>query len=647
MSTIDTQPCTLTLHDVFGPDGYIAINKPGYEVRQPQIEVAELTARAIAEQRNALIEAGTGTGKSFALVTPAVLSGKRVVVSTETNTLLDQYINIDLPFLQRILPKPFRFAKAKGRGNYVCRKRLDEYVGQPLLSAWADDGEVDQLVAWAADTYSGDRSEPTFRFSDASWQTIGADELCSKRGCRYYGEGPKGDTSCFACKARRDFLQADIVVTNHTLCLLNAQIGGDAVLGEHQVCIFDEAHTLAEQAQKTFGYEIKQKTLSNWTKYAARLCKQSDLVLDGYNATDIEPDEKLFFEQFRRLTKQQTCFEDIPDLIRGEMRKASEKLLRWLDLLRSALNSVMPGTDEDRQLLDELDSRTREHMKSLRGLFDPEANWLPFAEVTQDAHLDDRRVSLHYKPVDVAPLLRRDVYDWRQSTILASATLAIAGSMDFIQRDLGIEDPLCMQVESPFDYVEQCSAYFPTHMPDPSMPDYHTAMADEVTNILTHTNGRAFVLFTSVRDLNRVYDLVSPRLRFNMLKQGDFTKPETIKQFKADVHSVLFATRSFFTGVDIPGEALSCVILSKVPFRPPDEPLFRAKCGLIKARGGSDFREYALPLAVNDTRQAFGRLIRSKLDTGLFCLLDSRAINKPYFSVIARSLPNMRVSRTL
>lgn len=638
----------ITLNDVFGADGFIAQHKPGYEVRQPQIQVAELAEAAIREQKNAIIEAGTGTGKSFALAVPAVLSGKRAVISTETNTLLDQYINNDLPFLQRILPKEFKFAKAKGKSNYVCKMKRDEYEQQGLLSIYADHEEVSKLVDWSYDSNSGDRSEPRFGFSDSSWQAIGCNELCPRKQCPYYIDGAKGETECFAYKARKAFLQADVIVTNHTLMLLNAQIGGDAVLGDHSVLIVDEAHTLAEQAQKTFGFEIKQRTFSSFCKYAARLCHEAKLPIDKmFNASDMEQPEKWFFEQFRRLTKQQMTFKDIPALILGEMEKASLDVIKVLEILRAALNSVMPNSDEDEKLLRDLDGRAVDHIKSLKGLFNPDENWLPFCELSSALDPSERTVTLHYKPVDVAPLLQDTVYDWRQSTILASATMSVSGRFDFPIRDLGLEEPLCLQVESPFDYPKQCTALYPTRLPDPQSPEYHTAVAEMVTQILTHTHGRAFVLFTSYRDLQKVYELVSPRLRYEMMKQGDLPKPAMIERFKSDVHSVLFATRSFFTGVDIPGEALSCVILVKAPFRPPDEPLFRAKCELVKARGGNDFMEVALPLMVNDLRQAFGRLIRSKSDTGMFAFLDSRAINKPYFRHVLNSLPTMKVRTEL
>jgi ATP-dependent DNA helicase DinG len=639
----EIEESSISIEDVFGPNGFIAAFKPGYEVREPQIRVAEIAERAIRDEKQAIIEAGTGTGKSFALVVPAVLSGKRTVITTETNTLLDQYVNQDLPFLQKILPKAFSFAKAKGKGNYVCKQKIDACnSGQMWGSLYANPDEVGMLIEWAKKTASGDRSEPTFAFSDASWQMVGCDELCAHRQCPYYGDGVKGETDCFAYQARKEFLQADIVVTNHTLCLLNAQIGGDAIIGDHSILIVDEAHTLAEQAQKTFGCEIKQTTLSGFSKCTAKACKQGNMELHGYDPTLIEDAERYFFEQFRRLAKEQMTFAEIPGLIIQEAQKAAEPVLRCLDMLRTAINSICPPTDEDQKMLQSLDDRAQEHMKHIKGLFEPAENWLPFVEIQQRED-GDRHATISYKPVDVAPILRRDLYGARQSVILASATMAIGRRFDFPIRDLGLFDPLTLQVESPFDYVAQCSCLLPTALPYPQAPDYHTALADTIEQILIHTQGRAFVLFTSYRDLNKVYDLISCRLKYTLLKQGDLPKPALIEAFRRDVHSVLFATRTFYTGVDIPGESLSCVILVKMPFRPPTEPLFKAKCQLIKAQGRNDFREYSLPLAVNDLRQAFGRLIRSKADVGLFAFLDSRAINKPYFRTVANSLPNMKV----
>jgi ATP-dependent DNA helicase DinG len=634
----------IDLRSVFGPDGYIAMHKPGYEVRAEQVKVAETVERAIRDGQNALIEAGTGTGKSFALLVPAIMSKKRTVISTETNTLLDQYVLKDLPFLKKVLPEEFSFAKAKGKGNFVCKKKLDDYLANPLISGFADVGEVEELVAWALRTASGDKSEPSFKFSEGSWQTVGCDELCSKKQCRYYGNGAKGDTDCFAYQARSAFLKAQVVVTNHTLCLLNAQIGSDVVLGPHEIMIFDEAHTLVEQAQKTFGFELKQRAFSGFGRYALKVLKASNLDIE-FDLAGLEWAESTFFECFRSITKQQMTFPDMPTGLRSDAGEAAKPVIAELDKLRKELNTKSPMCEEDEDLLSELDSRAIGHIKSLEGLFEPEENWLPFAEVSGD--LDARRVTLHYKPVDVAPILKKTVYEERKSTVMASATIAIGSRFDFFSSDIGLIDPLTLRVDSPFDYVNQCTGYYPTHLPDPTHPEYHTRVAEEIERVLIHSNGRAFVLFTSYRDLARVYELVSSRLRYNIYRQGDLPKPALIKRFKEDVHSVLFATRSFFTGVDIPGEALSCVILVKAPFRPPDEPLFSAKCKLIKSRGGNDFQEYALPLMVNDLRQAFGRLIRSKSDTGLFAFLDSRAINKPYFRMITNSLPAMKVRTTL
>lgn len=640
---IDIKIEDITLADVFGQNGYIAQRKEGYEVRDQQFRVAEVTEQAIKEERMAIIEAGTGVGKSFALVVPAVLSGKRCVISTETNTLLDQYIEKDLPFLQSVLPVGFKYAKAKGKSNYACKMKIDEFnMGSGLISMFADSDEVNSLAQWATTTRIGDRSEPRFGFSNESWNVVGCDEMCPRRQCGYYGEGAKGETECFAYQARKDFLEADVVVTNHTLMLINADLGGDVVLGQHPILIVDEAHTLAEQAQKTIGFELKQKSISSFCKYCVSVTRKAGMHLtDVFESDEIIDAERWFFEQFRRLTKQQMPFRDIPALIIGEAKKASEPVIRLIEILRASLNSVMPNNDEDQQLLEELDDRALDHIKNIRGLFEPEENWLPFCELSGDP--EERRVELHYKPVDVAPILLRKIYNQRKTTVLASATMSVAGRFNFPISELGLINPITLMVGSPFDYAKQCTGYYPCKLPDPSSPAYHTALADEVTKILAHTSGRAFVLFTSYRDLQAVYELVSPHLRYAVKRQGDLPRPALVEWFKKDIHSVLFGTRSFFTGVDIPGDALSCVILAKAPFRPPDEPLFRAKCDLIKARGGNDFIEYALPLMVNDLRQAFGRLIRNKTDIGFWAFLDSRAINKPYFRQIIGSLPTMKV----
>lgn len=639
---------SLDLGDIFGADGLIARRfGQGYEERREQVDVARTAIDAIGQQRDALIEAGTGTGKSYALIAAAVKSGKRCVISTETNTLLAQYKDKDLPFLSAILPSPIKYAEAKGRGNYVCLRKVSELELAPMLPDFADEVEVALLIRWAHETTTGDRSEPRFAFREASWQAVGAEEHCSKRQCPFYKEGVKGHSECFACKARKAFLDAQIVVTNHKLLLINAEVGHDIILGPHEVVIVDEAHSLAEIAQDTFGHEIKQRTLSSFARYVHATCRRAGMACKGTTA-DIELHERALMDVFRGVPKQAATFAELPPALIEMAQKAVVPLIDDVNQLRDELNSKLPQTEEDRLLLEQLDNRAKDHVQALIDMFDggeADPNWLGYVEVSQNGR--SPYITLHFKPIDVAPLLREKLYSGRCSTIMASATLTVSESFSFAQSELGLSGPLTLRVDSPFDYAGNVAGYFPVHIPNPNAPDYHTVLADEITKVLVSTRGRALILFTSVLDMRRVHSLVSPRLKYDMMMQGDLPKPELIRQMKEDVHSCLFATRSFFTGVDIPGEALSCVILAKAPFRPPSEPLFAAKCQAIKARGGNDFAHYALPLMIWDLRQAFGRLVRNKTDRGAFVFLDSRAIKARYWPMIMRSLPPIRVRREL
>jgi ATP-dependent DNA helicase DinG len=304
---------------------------------------------------------------------------------------------------------------------------------------------------------------------------------------------------------------------------------------------------------------------------------------------------------------------------------------------------------EEKQILQKIDKRMRQHIEGLRCFFEPEENHVSYVEIEEDHQRYERKVILNYKPIDVAPILSYYLFSRIPTSIFSSATLAINHSFNFQEREMGLkpQDTLTLIVGSPFDYVRQCEAYFPLHIPDPKHPTYHTALATEVEKILCYTEGRAFVLFTSYRDLNRVYELVSPRLKYTSLRQGEMPKQLLLEKFKEGENTVLFATSSFWSGIDIKGEALSCVIIAKMPFSVPTEPLFAAKCKQIKAEGGNDFIEYALPLAISTLRQGFGRLIRSKTDTGFFALLDSRALKARYSRYILNSLPNMRIKKWL
>lgn len=640
---------TCSLADVFGEGGLIARRKPGYEMRPEQLAVAEMVDLAIRTEENALIEAGTGVGKSFALVAPAVLSGKRTVVSTETLALLDQYIDKDLPFLAGALPRPFRYAKAKGKGNYACRRKLTELAGGQSPSMFADEDEVFALMEWAAQSPAGDRCEPGFAFAEASWQEVCCEEHCARRGCQFYGQGVKGPTDCFYYRARTEFLAAHVVVTNHTLLLLSAAIGGDAILGPHSICVIDEAHTLAEWAQKTFGTELKQRSLSGFARYVLSVTKKAGMALD-VSLPVIEAAERALFDVFRRVPKQAAPFAELPAGIIDAATAKAGPLGSAIEDLRTELNRQNPNAKEDEELLEQLDDRARAHVKSLKTMFgegeEPDDNWLGYVELDCKEGREPH-VTLNFKPIDAAALLRTKLYAGRDSTVLASATLAVGSSFGFARRELGLEDPLVLQVGSPFDYPSQCWGYFPTHLPAPNSPTYHTEIADEVERILLRTNGRAFILFTAVADMRRVYELLCGRLKYDCMIQGSLPKPALVERFKADVHSCLFATRSFFAGVDIPGEALSCVILVKAPFRPFQEPLFDAKCKAIEAAGGNAFAQYSLPLMIQDTRQAFGRLIRNKTDRGLFAFLDSRANKAGYGARIRNALPPIRIRKEI
>ena len=621
-----------------------------FELRPEQLKCAQLVWQAIQKQKNALIEAGTGCGKSFALLIPAILSGKRIIVSTETNALLDQYFFKDLPFLQKIMPptyenKVFTFARAKGRNNYICKRRIDEYHESLALPEWVDHEDVERLIKWQRNSETGDKADVDFSFQKEAWNELCAEAECEGKKCVYYKKG-----QCFVYAAKAKVENADVVATNHTLYALNLFIGSDILLGSHEVYIADEGHTLAQRMRETFGYEFKEKTISKSIQLALKTLEKADLPM-SYDLDEIYDFEKRLFAEFKGLTQRQMVLEDIPPQLRQAAQTYAKKIIVEIEKFRSELNTRRSIflDEEGQKILQRLDLRMRRHIEGLKSFFEPEENYVSHVDIEEDHQRQERKITLNSKVIDVAPILNYHLFERMPTSIFSSATLAVNKSFDFQYRELGLDrqETLPLMVGSSFDYVHQCEAYYPLHIPDPKHPAYHTALATEIEKILCHTEGRAFVLFTSYRDLNRVYELVSPRLKYTSYRQGDMPKQLLLEKFREDENTVLFATSSFWSGIDIKGEALSCVIIAKMPFSVPTEPLFAAKCKQIKAEGGNDFMEYALPIAISTLRQEFGRLIRAKTDTGFFAFLDSRALKARYSRYILSSLPNMRVRKRL
>lgn len=654
---------------VLGADGYLARALPHYEARQAQIEMADLVADAMQSGQHALIEAGTGTGKSFGYLIPsiyaAVRDGKRVIVSTDTIQLQEQLVQKDLPFLARILEpilgRTIRFAMAKGRSHYFCERNAIDLTEQTTLQEdLAAMAATALLREFQSERWDGDEATLKIAVTPGQWSMVSGEDSCEGRNCKY----------AKLCgyqlnKAARE--QADIVITNHTMYLMHCALKtrGINVLPEHTVWIADEAHTLADKAVEIFGTTLKHDGVRKFVKKLKRQAKILDLSLEDVDPVTLERANDQFFQHFHGATKDEVLFAEFPPEVLASAEQAMLHVVALLEPLRRSLHKAAASVRAGCVLAD-LSPRDRERLQTLErlrattdGLCDafqaffgtPDPEFIHYAEVVNHS-MRGIEVTLQRKPIETAWIFRDFILPDLESAVFCSATLASgvgAATWKSTLDDFGLsgDEVRTLQVESPFDYTRQVRGYVPGGLPEARSMEYHTALADEVVKILNHTQGRAFVLFTSNYDMRRVGELVMTRVRFPILTQGDKQKDLLIEEFKNTPNAVLFGVKTFWTGVDVPGQALSCVILCKLPFPSPAAPLNKARMDRIKSRGLNDFREFMLPRCIRDVRQGFGRLIRSKTDTGLFVILDPRMRTANYGRDIAASLPNFPCTSTL
>lgn len=621
---------------------------PGYELRPQQLEMAQLVAAGLREEKHVVAEAGTGTGKSLAYLVPALYwayeHGAKVIVSTGTIALQEQLIYKDIPFLREHLDVPFTAELAKGKANYLCLLRLDERLEEQ--KGLFDDDELDRIVEWARETETGDKAELPF-VPGQVWDDICADESCTGKKCRYH-------QGCFYYAAKKRLEGARLVVCNHALFFtdmkLRLQTGGAAgVLPPASAVIFDEAHHLEDVAVGALGVEVSNFRLP----WLARRLRRSDWFQNlgqeemaevGKMLVELEQHNHDLFEEVSRLFSEETAVRVDPQALR------TSRLIEKLSFLASVVD---PNPDEDYMKLSEEEAKRRKLADQVRALRDDlqaisrgdDPNVVVWAEV--QARRAENKITLHATPIRVADLLRGALFEAGPIVVMTSATLATAGRFDYLKSRLGVRDALEMVVGSPFDYWNQCLLYVPAHLPEPRDGEYNRLIAREIEEILLKTNGRAFVLFTSYRAMDEVYAQLAPRLRWTVLKQGDMPKGRIVEKFKEDIHSVLFATASFWEGVDVQGEALSCVIMDRLPFSVPTDPVGKARAEAVEAEGKSAFAELSVPEAVIRFKQGFGRLIRSKTDKGLVAVLDKRLITKPYGMKFLRSLPKCRLVHSL
>jgi ATP-dependent DNA helicase DinG len=613
--------------DFFGPGGLLERCIPGYEPRPGQVAMAEAVARALEKKRPLLVEAPCGIGKTFAYLVPAVAHALehegRVVVCTSNIALQEQIFRKDLPVLACLFPRKFTAALIKGLNNYLCLDRFEET--RELLPRIAfDRGRFDQwrrIAAWRERTSTGDVSDLPFEPDDEVWGRVQAvSELCNADDCRFADE-------CFALDARRRLRGAQVIVTNYHLFLahldLRRQGAGDVLLPPLSAVLCDEAHELADIARDFFGRRLTPHSIRPLV-HAARFVRR------GAEADRLRRASEAFFRRAREVEGRR--------LRRPRWIDASEldaAVADFHDLLLRL--GERAETDDERDKLSKFASAAAAYRGTLRyflELEDPNAVYW----IEKDAETS----RLQSRAVDVSGILEEELFRAFPAAVLCSATLTADGEFDFLRRETGAADAEELRVPSPFDFERQAVLIVPRMRSSPNDPDFASEMSGHINRILRHLGGRTMCLFTSYRNLEACAE-AAVETGVRILRQGDLPRSKLLEEFRKDEGTALFATSSFWQGVDIPGEALSCLVIDKIPFMSPGDPLLEA----LQERDPRSFWNYSLPKAILDLRQGFGRLIRTRTDRGVVVIFDNRLFTKAYGVGVRASLPSCPVHRDL
>ena len=588
---------------------------------------------AISEGRASIIEAGTGTGKTLAYLIPAVLSQKKTIISTGTKTLQDQLLDKDIPFLKKHISQPFRAVCMKGRANYLCLYRFHRSIEQPDLLPEDNKELTKTFIDWAQQTASGDRAEIHWLPDDfAGWEPVSA------RGDRCLGQKCPMFEQCFLTNLRQEAANAEIVVVNHHLFFADLAVrygGYGQVIPPYEVVIFDEAHLLEETANSYFSiqtssYRVLELFRDISGEMAAIRSKNTSLSRSLQNLGKLAVQ---FFEGFPASDKRERLQ---PETIPQEVNQRWSKLRVSLDQLIGDLFRQQESSEG----LSSCHRRALEIKQALELITDQrDPNYVYWYETRGKGKF------LWASPVQVAPILEECLFHRTRPYIFTSATLAVAKSLEFFKKRIGLpQETKGLILDAPFFYGEQALIYLPKHLPLPDSANFIPALTKEVEAILAETGGRAFILFTSHRNLREVYSRLSQMNSHTLLVQGEQPKATLLKRFREDTSSVLLGTASFWQGIDMPGETLSCVIIDKLPFAPPNDPLVAARLEKIAEAGGNPFWDYQVPSAVLTLRQGLGRLIRRTTDTGVLAVLDSRLFKRSYGKIFLESLPESTIT---
>ena len=632
-----------SLYQFFAPGGLLSRTHPAYEFRRGQLQMAQAVEAAIEDKRHLIVEAGTGTGKTLAYLMPVIRSGKRVIISTGTKNLQEQLFHKDIPFLEQALfpegNRKLSVCYMKGRNNYLCRKKLYDLTGQPVLSGLDEIEQYRAIAAWEETTASGDRAELTqLPEASALWHKLDARaDTCLGQKCSSWDK-------CFVTEMRRRGAESDIIIVNHHLFFADLGIKQQAdgapdagILPDAGVVIFDEAHELEDVAGSYFGISVSAARLEE-------LCRDVEVSLQrnkNYTAT--------LSGAIQSLRDRAGFFFSL--LPPGDGRFAFESRREFLEENGDEFIGLRQSLARLGAEIENLPSKPEEAFAFARRAQELQVQ-LGFVMESEDKNtvfwIERRRgvgrekISLQATPIDVGPILRECLWTKLESSVLTSATLAVGGGFDYIRGRLGVEHARDLVLPSHFDYQRQALLYVPPDLPDPRTPQFAAKAAERIRRLLEITRGRAFVLFTSYAQMRDVHQRLLGEVEFPLLLQGDAPKNALLEEFRLTPNCVLFATSSFWQGVDVQGEQLSCVIIDRLPFAVPSDPVVAARIKAIDADGGNAFFQYQVPAAVITLKQGFGRLIRSLNDRGLLALLDNRILKKQYGRVFVESLPDYR-----
>jgi len=583
----------------------LSTDLPGYERRDEQVKLADEIATAFEAGSVLLAEAETGTGKTLAYLVPALRSTKKILISTHTRALQDQLVHRDLPAVQKVLGAKRRVALLKGRSNYLCPQRLSRFIASPQLEMWAKKSML-VVLDWSQKTKDGDLAALPF---DVFAKGIG--HMVTATGDQCLGSKCGDFDRCPLMKARQKAQAADIVVTNHSLLLSDAVLKAGEfgeLLPDFDAYVLDEAHALPELACQHFGVQLTRMKFIQWLNDMQALL--DEVGDEPALKKDVTAQGKAVLETY--------LITPLDDLQQA-----------WADMLKMA-ESRRERSEDFAKLADRADQLALE----ISMVMQPADGFVGWSDGEGD--MCKHTVA----PIETGPVLHSHLWDRPAAFVLSSATLRVSGRFDYARDRLGLPDADEVFHPSPFDYAKQAMIYLPRHMPNPFSDEGVEAMLNEIETLIRASHGRAFVLFTSWNMLKRVGSELGNRLPWNVLVQGESGSRDAILEtFRSDTHSILCGTRSFWEGVDVPGEALSLVIIDKMPFTPPNDPLLKARIKKCEENGGRGFSDIQLPEAIAVLRQGTGRLIRSMQDRGVMALLDSRLYAKSYGREVVRNLP--------